>query len=67
MKSDYQYLFPESWNLWKVTSVGSDYKMSYLPRVLCESENGADVRYSVLWYKYLIKVYPKLKILLGNT
>ena len=25
MKSDCQYLFPESWNLWKVTSVGSDF------------------------------------------
>ena len=31
MKLDYIYLFPETWNLQKVTSVGSDFLLGFPP------------------------------------
>ena len=48
MKSDYQYLFPESWNLWKVTSVGSDFL------------SPASLDKNSPFFKYILPMTPKI-------
>ena len=48
MTSDCRYLFPESWNLWKVTSVGSDFL----------SQASLDINSP--FFKYILPMTPKI-------
>ena len=48
MKSDCRYLFPESWNLWKVTSVGSDFL------------SPASLDINSPFFKYILPMTPKM-------
>jgi len=48
MKSDCRYLFPESWNLWKVTSVGSDFL------------SPASLDINSPFFKYILPMTPKI-------
>ena len=48
MKSDCRYLFPESWNLWKVTSIGSDFL------------SPASFEINSPFFKYTLPMTPKI-------